>query len=218
LSEPFDGILADEHDNRNIMAVLGPKFGAMKDKQFDVVMIPQHEPCPIGEWDENDTKLPKGVEPYFLKADSGPTWLLGGILSRPFITTTQNGGQFAISSIESSSAYGQSALSQLMRFDKVHHAFMVVNGTLKLRLDGIEHEISADETAFVPAGQAFALSFASKYTRVWSFASGDGVETLIHQAGHEYDGKILPAKAAVVDRSRLEASAASIAVTLVDKA
>lgn len=30
-----------------------------------------------------------GVEPYYLRADTGPSYLLGGVLSRPFITTNR---------------------------------------------------------------------------------------------------------------------------------
>lgn len=44
----------------------------------------------------------------------------------------------------------------------------------------------------IPAGQAFALGFESKYVKVHSFADGDGIESLIHQLGKPCETVVLP--------------------------
>ena len=84
----------------------------------------------VSERSENDTKLPDGVEPYYLRANTGPRYLMGGVLSRPFITTKQSGGKFAISSIESSSAHPPTVLAQPFSFQKVHQVYGVLDGCI----------------------------------------------------------------------------------------
>ncbi|PWY91380.1 RmlC-like cupin [Aspergillus sclerotioniger CBS 115572] len=199
VSEPYDGILVPEDDDRDLKSLLIPKVMAAK-QDFDVVFQPHYQPPELGEWTKDEERLPETPQPYFLRANTGPKWMLGGVMSRPFITTSQSSGVCAISSIESSHTYGETLLSKFMTFQSVDHCLCVLEGTLTVRLkDSPEATFREGETVVIPAGQAFALGFASRYVRVWSFTDGDGIETLIHRLGKQFDGAVLPDQAPELD-------------------
>lgn len=201
VSEPYEGLLVPETDNRDLKALLIPKVMAAKGK-FDVVFQPDYQPPELSDWvDGEDNDLPASSEPFFLRANTGPRWMLGGVMSRPFVTTAQSNGVCAISSIESSRVFGESLFSRYMAFDKVDHCLCVQEGTLVVRLGSSSTSSSPSscvlhegETAVIPAGQPFALDFASRYVRVWSFTDGDGIEALVHRLGQRFDGVVLPDK------------------------
>ncbi|KAL4916863.1 RmlC-like cupin domain-containing protein [Aspergillus aurantiobrunneus] len=201
ISEPYEGVLVPENDPRDLKSILVPKVMAAKG-QFDVVFQPEYVPPPLSEWDGDDENLPAGPAPFFLKANTGPRWMLGGVLSRPFVTTAQSGGVCAISSIESSGDYGgrESVLGRFMAFERVDHCLAVLEGTLGVRVRGDEGAVEVfreGETVVIPAGRAFALEFRSRYVRVWSFTDGDGIEALVQRAGREFGGVVLPERVTV---------------------
>jgi hypothetical protein len=149
--------------------------------------------------------LPKDSSPYFLRSNTGPRWMAGGVMSRPFITTAQSAGKFAISSIESSSTYGKTIFSQSLKFKDVDHCLCVCEGALVVKLNGTgEETVREGETVVIPAGQSFTLEFASRYVRVISFTSGDGIESLIQKVGAPYKGAVLPDEAPELDESGLD--------------
>lgn len=200
VSEPYEGLLVPETDNRDLKSILIPKVMAAKDK-FDIVFQPHYQPPELGDWvPGEDEKLPESPQSFFLRANTGPRWMLGGVMSRPFVTTLQSNGVCAISSIESSQRYDKSLFSSFMVFKNVDHCLCVQEGTLVVRLKDSSSSSSSSsscvfregETAVIPAGQPFALDFASRYVRVWSFADGDGIETLVHRLGQRFDGVVLP--------------------------
>ncbi|KAK7509523.1 cupin domain protein [Phyllosticta citriasiana] len=204
VAEKYDGILYPEFDDRNLKEILIPKIMAAKG-QFDVHFHPHHEGCAVSEWDADDEKLPNGSLPYYLRANTGPRWLLGGVLSRPFITTRQSAGKFAISSIESSSRYGSSVFDNKMTFPSVHHCLSIVEGALEVTVEDLTPCVLREgETIFIAAGTPFALKFASKFVRVWSFTSGDGIEAFVHEAGEPWKGYAIPDSAGAVDEAALE--------------
>lgn len=192
-------------------------------KDYDVVFQREYEAPPLGEWDADDEKLPEGVEPYFLKRDTGPRWMAGGVLSRPFVTTVQNGGTCAISSIESSEVFGEGAgegkkkgiFSTEMVFEKVDHVFCVFEGALVVVRGGERHIVREGETAVIPRGENFALEFESRFVRFWSFASGDGIETLVHKVGKPLERVTLPDQVSEWEESKLEEVAKEIGVKFV---
>lgn len=100
VSEPYEGLLVPENDDRDLKSLLIPKVMAAKE-QFDVVFQPNYQPPEQGDWTEEDEKLPESSLPFYLRAHTGPRWMLGGVMSRPFITTVQSSGDCAISSIKS---------------------------------------------------------------------------------------------------------------------
>ncbi|PYH95317.1 RmlC-like cupin [Aspergillus ellipticus CBS 707.79] len=210
VSERYDGILVPENDDRDLKSLLIPKVMAAK-QDFDVVFERNYQPPELGEWTRDDEVLPESPQPFFLRANTGPKWMLGGVMSRPFLTTAQSSGVCAISSIESSSTYGETLLSKYMTFRSVDHCLCVLEGTLTVRLKGSpDATFREGETVVIPAGQAFALGFASRYVRVWSFTDGDGIETLIHRLGQRCDGAVLPDQAPEWDTDDVESVAAAL--------
>lgn len=214
IAEKYDGILYPEFDDRNLKEILIPKVMAAKGK-YDVHFHPHHQGCEVSEWDADDEKLPDGNLPYYLKANTGPRWLLGGVVSRPFITTKQSAGKFAISSIESSSRYGASVFEKQMVFPKVHHCLSIMEGALEVTVEDLAPCVLREgETIFVAAGTPFSLKFASKFVRVWSFTSGDGIEALVHDAGKPYEGYAIPDSPSVVEEDLLEKAREKLGVKL----
>lgn len=210
VSEQYDGVVTDELDQRHPEDTLGPKLFEIKEK-YDVIFQPQHQGCETSDWTDDDTKIPKGAEPYFLRANTGPRYLLGGVLSRPFITTQQCDGKFAITSIESSNKYsGESLLAKPFTFTKVHQVYCVLDGSITLTVDRTLNEVRAGETIFIPAGTKISIHFNDRYVRFWSFSSGDGLEALISQGGGSFEGTVVPDQAREIDASKLSEAARAI--------
>lgn len=220
ISEPYGGNVLPEFDGRDLTSILIPKVMAAKDK-FDVHFVrPGSEgyaPPEVGEWLDTENVLPGPLEPYFLRANTGPRWLLGGIMSRPFITAAQCGGRFAISSIEGSGAYGEDSSplgGRSVAFPEVDHCFVVFEGLLKVKLEGQDgwSAVREGQTVVVAAGQAFTLAFASRYVRVISFTDGPGIEELIRTAGSPFEGFVLPDEPVPWDESRFEEAVGKLGV------
>lgn len=216
VSEPYEGILVPEADDRDLKSLLIPKVMAAKEK-FDVVFQPDYQPPELGDWTKQDESLPESLQPFFLRANTGPRWMLGGVMSRPFVTTAQSNGVCAISSIESSNAYpsGNTLLGNYMTFAKVDHCLCVMEGKLVVSLKGSgELVLREGETVVVPAGKAFSLRFDSRYVRFWSFTDGDGIESLVHRLGRPFEGVVLPEEEQEWDSTRVSGVIAELGVDM----
>ncbi|KAI7779959.1 hypothetical protein LA080_000172 [Diaporthe eres] len=196
VTQKYDGVIGDELDRRNTMQFMFSKIQEIKEK-YD---------------------LPDGPEPteYFLRANTGPRYILEGILARPFITTRQSAGQFAITSIESSNRLTNSVLNKRFVFEKVHHVYHILYGAILVRTDGqaLGDLVRAGETVFIPAGKEISVSFVDRYVRFWSFASGDGLETLVAGAGEAFEGSVVPDRVASFDINRLHRVAGSLSIKI----
>ena len=214
VGEPFDGLLYPEYDERSLHENIIPKIMAAKGK-YDVHFYPDYKGCEVSEWGPEDEKLPDGMAPFYLKANTGPRWMLGGVLSRPFVTTKQTGATFAISSIESSSTYGGTVFDQPMSFPTSHHCFCVFEGAVRISLsDGSADTLHEGESAFIAADTAFKLEFKSNFCRLWSFASGGGIEQLVQEAGEPYKGFALPNQAPPVDGEKVKRVLSELKITV----
>ncbi|KAI9687381.1 MAG: hypothetical protein M1822_002424 [Bathelium mastoideum] len=204
IGETYDGILFPEFDSRNLLQILIPKVKAAAGK-YDVVFHPEHQGCAVSDWSSDDEVMPETTQPYYLRANTGPRWILGGVISRPFITTRQCDGKFAISSIESSSVHSETCpFRRKLTFPRTHHCFAVQEGVLEVTVgDASPYRVAEGESIFVPASTPFQLGFSSKFVRVWSFTTGDGVEALIHQAGSPFEGYVIPDKSKVWEERNL---------------
>jgi len=206
VGETYSGILVPEHDNRNLKAELIPKLMAAKD-QFDVHFERDYVPPELGEWLDSENVLPAPGQPYFLKANTGPKWLLGGVLSRPFIRASQCQEKFAISSIESSKLYDKSPLSRWFRFSKIDHCFCVQEGCLRVKLKSNDHvwtEVREGQTLVISAGEAFTLDWGSRFVRVWTFTNGSGIQEILQRAGEPYSGYVIPETASTWDEDKMQ--------------
>lgn len=195
------------------MASLFPKFREIKEK-YDVVFTPGYQGGEVTEWTVEDSKLPESSQAYFLKANTGPRYLLGGVLSRPFITTKQSDGQFAVTSIESSSRFDNPILGGGFSFTNTHQVYYIHDGAIQITVQGNTSEVRPGESVFVPAGSETVIVFLDKYVRFWAYSSGDGLETLISQGGDPWKGVIMPDEAPEVDNAKVKSAAAALYVTI----
>ncbi|KAF2624268.1 RmlC-like cupin [Macroventuria anomochaeta] len=210
VSQKYDGVVADEFDTRNPGDTFGPKFREIKEK-YDVVFQREFQGAEVSEWTKEDSVLPdEAGKEYYLKANTGPCYLLEGVLSRPFITTKQSKaptGNFAITSIESSNRLPNSVLGKPFTFEKTHQVYHVLDGAINVTVNGSVNLVRAGETAFVPAGTEISIEFVDRYVRFWAYSSGDGLESLIADAGGKFEGTIVPDKSRALDTEALKKAA-----------
>ncbi|KAJ3456063.1 hypothetical protein MRS44_016086 [Fusarium solani] len=206
VGEVYNGVIVPENDDRDIKSMLIQKMMAAKDR-FDVHFKRDYQPPEVGDWLDSESQLAGPGEAYFLRANTGPRWLLGGVVSRPFILSSQSSGKFSISSIESSSVYGKSPLSRWLTFASIDHCFIVQEGLLKVKIKSGNssswNEVREGQTVVIAAGETFTLEFGSRYVRVWSFANGRGIEEVVQNAGSPATGVVLPEAAREWQESKL---------------
>ncbi|KAK7419266.1 hypothetical protein QQX98_003418 [Neonectria punicea] len=215
VGETYAGLIVPENDDRDLRSLLIPKVMAAKDR-FDVHLARDYQPPEVGDWLDSENTLPGPLEPYFLRANTGPRWLLGGVMSRPFINASQCSEKFAISSIESSSMYTNSPLARWLTFPTVDHCFCITEGLLRVKTKGEDdwNTVREGQTVVLAAGQAFTLDFASRYVRFISFTNGRGIEELIQTAGSSYTGFILPEEPRSWDEASIQTARGKLSVKI----
>lgn len=217
VGEEYKGLILPEFDNRDLKSLLIPKLMQAKDR-FDVQFERNYQPPELADWQDSENVLAEPLKPYFLRANTGPRYVLGGVLSRPFINAAQCSGKFSITSLESSKIYGESAFScQWISFPTVDHCFCVQEGLLKVKIKGEADawsEVREGQTVVIAAGQSFKLGFGSRFVRATTFTNGPGIEYLIHTAGSSHAGFVLPEEATPWDKSEFEAAARDLNVEL----
>ncbi|KAL4981256.1 hypothetical protein BDW68DRAFT_193064 [Aspergillus falconensis] len=180
LGEPYAGAMWPATDDRNPVEVLLPRLKEAAER-FDMVPQPHVQPFVPQPWvDGQDNVLPGDIQPYFLRAGTEPAYRLGGSVVRVLSTMKESGGKFAIGSLEGSSFYEDKLLAAGMVFASVHHAFHIIEGTLRFDVDG------------------------AAYAKAYVFASGGGLVELFAKAGEEYALPIIPEAEGVVDPAGLE--------------
>lgn len=129
----------------------------------------------------------------------------GGLLSCPFIFASQNGGRFAIWSIESSSAYKRSIFESYIKFANIDQCLFVVEGKLKVEIEGSSGEdaLHDGKTVVISASQGFKLDLTSPFIKIFSIANRRGIKTLFQKASKPFKEFILPDKVKVVDSDKL---------------
>lgn len=205
VGETYKGIIVPENDDRNLGAMLGEKMMVAKDR-FDVHFKRDYQPPEVADWMDSEKVLPGPGEPYFLRANTGPRWLLGGVMSRPFILSSQCSGKFSIASIESSKMYKPAPLDRWLSFPTVDHCFCVQEGLLRVKLKSSGdswNEVREGQTLVITAGDAFLLDFASRYVRIWSFTNGRGIEEVVQNAGTQISEHVLPDSAVSWEEEKL---------------
>jgi len=215
LGEPYTGPMWPMEDKRNFFEVLLPKLKAAAEK-FDMVPCPQHKGAEPQAWEASDNHLPGKLEPYFLKNNTGPAYIVGGTVCRPLITTAESAGKFAIGSIEGS---GHSDLDsgifskpdRTLRFQNAHHAFQVVQGAVEFSVGfSTPSRLTAGELLYVPKDTEFRFQVVSRYMKLYAFTNGGGLIELLQKLGESHSHSILPEKASTWEESKLESLGAEL--------
>lgn len=218
IGEPYAGPLWPMDDQRNLFEVLIPKLKAAAE-QFDMVPQPHLKQFGPQPWQGDENKLPGKLEPYFLKAGTGPAYVAGGTVCRPLITTAESNGKFSIGNIEGSSHHHESSIfasSRKLKFSNTHHAFQVVEGAVEFTLGSSESTVlHAGELIYVPSGTELNIRVRSRYASMYAFASGKGLVELLNQVGQPFDQPIPPEQASNVSTDSVKALEGNIGFTLV---
>ncbi|OJD29142.1 cupin domain-containing protein [Diplodia corticola] len=220
IGDPYSGaaLFPVDDEPRDPRLVLVPRLVEAAER-CDMVPVRDHPAAGIAAWgggrtgggEDVDSRLPDGVEPYFLRADAGPKWLLGGTVARPLITTVQaSGGRFSVVGVEGGDGHGRGRVGVFaggrLRWKGVHHCFLVVRGRVRfgvgsrstsgrggagsgIKDGGAEDGVSlaADDTVFIPAGEAFEFAFESAFAQMYVFANGGGVAELVMELGRRWE-------------------------------
>jgi quercetin 2,3-dioxygenase len=95
--------------------------------------------------------------------------------------------------------------------ERTYEALMVVEGRLRVTLDGEEHVLVRGDTASIPAGTEHAYTGDGHYTKVLTMSTPGGLERLIATAGSPTDEHVF-GPAGEVDVDALRAAAAEVDV------
>ncbi|KAH9815743.1 Cupin domain [Teratosphaeria destructans] len=196
IGDSYSGPQWPLEDDVDIFKVLIPRLKAAAEK-FDMVPQPHLETFDPQPWEGSDHQLPKAVAPYFLRNGTGPAYEVGGTVVRPLATTAETNGKFSIGSIDSSREYHQHGIfandDQTIRFDEIHHAFSVADGSVEFKVDGSPSgKLGAGEIVYVPKGTAFRYRATSRFSRVYVFASGAGLVESLIKVGKPHRTTVLP--------------------------
>lgn len=142
-----------------------------------------------------ETSLPPISQPYFLRITNSASWMLGGIISRPCVTTAQSDGRFSISAMETS--YVLTATPFVNRwwcFTRVVHCFYLIQGVLKIKFKGDAEWtfVRQGQAIMVPERQEFTADPGSSLLRLISFSNGAGIDEVVCKAGLKREEPVLP--------------------------
>lgn len=96
-------------------------------------------------------------------------------------------------SIELLSVYKSLIFELYVKFVIVDYCFIVVEGKLKVELEGLlgENVFYDGEILVIFVGQGFKLSFVLIFVKVLLFMNGLGIEMLIQEVGKLFEGFVL---------------------------
>ncbi|KAH8600725.1 RmlC-like cupin domain-containing protein [Bisporella sp. PMI_857] len=193
IGEPFSGPLFPTHDRRNPFEVLIPRLIAATEK-FDMIPVREKQAFDPQPWTGSENTLPGKCERggYFLKADTGPRWQLGGTVIKPLATRKETDGRFSIYSWESSVNYVSNGLNKSLNFSETHHAIQVIEGVVAVAISGEESKILPGETVFVPSGTGWKINAESVFAKVYIFANGGGLGEVSQRVGQQYEFAVVP--------------------------
>jgi quercetin 2,3-dioxygenase len=183
------------------------KFGRAE-VEFKMKYRPDAQYAPAGDGASDDT-VPAAREAYFLRAGEGPRHELGGLLQTLLVGSEQSGDTTTMTTVEMSKGPGLPAHVH----ERTYEALMVVEGALRVTLDGAEHVLHRGDTASIPAGVEHSYAGDGHYTKVLTMSSPGGLERLLATAGTATDEHVFGA-ADGFDLDALRAAAAGLDVVL----
>lgn len=162
--------------------------------------------------DAPDDTLPGERRPYFLRRGEGVRHLLGGQLHTALCRGEETDGKLTMTTVELPREAGLPAHVH----ERTHEALIVVEGRLRVRLDGEEHLVVRGDAVSIPRGTAHTYVAESQYAKVLTMSAPGGLERLFAAAGEPTEMPIFPvAPDLTVDPDRLRAAADGVDVTFV---
>ncbi|TID13245.1 RmlC-like cupin [Venturia nashicola] len=133
--------------------------------------------------------------PYFVAKDYGPKYLYTGpggyAVIQPVLTGTQTGGNFTISQI-SIQPTPSNGTAEEQSFQE-HAAFEVLEGQLKLELEGETIGLLTGDVIFIPGGTSYRFWSDVANTKVYHVSAGvEGLDAKLIDGGQTWPYPIWP--------------------------
>jgi len=160
--------------------------------------------------DAADDTVPDTQSAYFLRAGEGDRHELGGQLQTLLVGAAQTSDQVAMTTVELSKGPGLPAHVH----ERTHESLMVIEGILRVQLNGSEYVLGRGDTASIPAGVPHSYAGEGHYTKVLTMSTPGGLEKLIATAGTATTEHVFGAPA-TVDLGALREAASGLDVTFV---
>jgi quercetin 2,3-dioxygenase len=153
-----------------------------------------------------DDALPGARQAYFLRAGEGPRHELFGQVSFQLMTGAESGGALGMTVTEGP----RGPFTPAHTHTSTHEALYVLDGRLRVVLDGDEYLLTRGDFVSVPAGVEHAYAMDGHLTRFASIVAPAGIERFFEVAGRVSEHRIFPEQAPATDPERLAAAAAEL--------
>jgi quercetin 2,3-dioxygenase len=97
--------------------------------------------------------------------------------------------------------------------ERTYESLMVLEGRVRVILDGDEQVLTRGDTASIPSGTVHSYAGDGHYTKVLTMSAPGGLEGLIAVAGQPTGEHIFSADAGVLDLDALRAAATDLDVS-----
>jgi quercetin 2,3-dioxygenase len=181
------------------------KFGRAE-QEFSMKYLPERAYAEAST--APDDALPDEQRPYFLKAGEGPRSVLGGALQTVLCGAAQTDGKITMTTIES----GKSSRFPAHAHERTTEGLYVMDGRLRVWLDGEEHLLTGGDYASIPPGTEHAWASEAHYTKFVAQSTPGGLEALFASAGEETPHHMFPRDAEAFDVDRLAEAAKGLDV------
>jgi quercetin 2,3-dioxygenase len=172
---PYDGVAPFPVGFRPELPL--EKFG-QAEHQFNMKYLPDAE-YTAPRADAADDHLPGSQTPYFLRAGEGPRHRIGGALLTVLITSAETNGGLTMATL----AIPRGAGVPTHTHAHTTEGMLVLEGTVRVWLDGVEHELRGGDYASIPAGTAHRWEGAGFFSKTLSITTPGGLEAVPVRAG-----------------------------------
>jgi quercetin dioxygenase-like cupin family protein len=179
------------------------KFGAAQER-FKM-HFERDRPYAEPTFDAADDALPGTKTPYFLRAGEGPRHLLFGQVHFQLFTGAESDGKVAMTVVEGP----RGASTPAHRHTTANEGIYVLDGRVRLRVEGEESELIGGDYAEIPPGTEHGHTIESDFARLAVIHGPAGPERLAELAGEVAEQQVFPPHAAAPDQGRLGEAAAS---------
>jgi quercetin dioxygenase-like cupin family protein len=178
------------------------KFGAAQER-FKM-HFERDRPYAEPTFDADDDKLPGKQRAYFLRAGEGPRHLLFGQVHFQLFTGAETDGKVAMTVVEGP----RGATTPDHRHGSSNEGIYVLDGRVRLRVEGGERELIGGDYAEVPPGTLHGHAIESDFARLAVIHGPAGPERLAELAGEVAAQRVFPPQGPAPDADRLRAAAA----------
>ena len=153
------------------------KFG-QAEHDFDMKYLPE-EPYAEPRSDAPDDALPGSARSYFLRAGEGPRYRFAGGLVTALCTSAETDGKLAMLTLELPRGAGVPAHVHNQTTEGIY----VLEGSLRVWLDGEERLVTGGDYVSIPAGTPHRWEGAAFFTKAISITTPGGLETILERLG-----------------------------------